>query len=192
VENFFVPTAGFYGIGYCACLSADRSLPCALVFSWQHVNVYKLYLFPKTTVMKPQPFTIERTYNAPVEKVWRALTDKAQMKEWYFNIAEFKPEVGFRFQFTGEGPEGEKYLHLCKILEVAPNKKLSHTWSYEGQPEETVVTWELFEDGQNTRVKLTHEGLEKIAHHGPAFAANNFAEGWKYITGTSLKEFLEK
>jgi uncharacterized protein YndB with AHSA1/START domain len=141
--------------------------------------------------MTAQPFTIERTYHAPVAKVWKALTDKDQMKDWYFNIAEFEPEVGFKFQFKG-GDEKNTYLHLCRILEVVPNKKLSHTWSYEGQPEETVVTWELFEDGQNTRVKLTHEGLEKIAHHGPAFAANNFAEGWKYITGTSLKEFLEK
>jgi uncharacterized protein YndB with AHSA1/START domain len=137
------------------------------------------------------PFTIERTYNAPVEKVWNALTDKEQMKQWYFNIADFKPEVGFRFQFEG-GDDKYTYLHLCRILEVVPNKKLSHTWSYEAQPEETVVTWELFDEGEKTRVKLTHEGLEKIAHHGPAFAANNFAEGWKYITGMGLKEFLEK
>ena len=30
--------------------------------------------------MKTEPFVIERTFNAPAEKVWKALTDKEQMK----------------------------------------------------------------------------------------------------------------
>lgn len=141
--------------------------------------------------MSAQPFTIERTFNAPVEKVWKAITDKEQMKEWYFTLEVFKPEVGFIFTFEG-GDECNRYVHICRILEVVPNKKLSHTWQYEGQEEETIVTWELFEEGNATRVKLTHEGLEKIAHHGPAFAPNNFAEGWNAIIGTSLEEFLAK
>ncbi len=44
--------------------------------------------------MKTEPFVIERTYNAPISKVWKAITDKEEMKEWYFDLAEFKPEVG--------------------------------------------------------------------------------------------------
>ncbi|MDB5009480.1 MAG: hypothetical protein JWQ06_269, partial [Mucilaginibacter sp.] len=26
--------------------------------------------------MKPEPFVIERTFNAPINKVWEAITDK--------------------------------------------------------------------------------------------------------------------
>jgi uncharacterized protein YndB with AHSA1/START domain len=141
--------------------------------------------------MSAQPFTIERTFHAPVEKVWKAITDKDQMKEWYFSLEDFKPEVGFEFRFEG-GDECNKYIHICRILEVIPNKKLSHTWQYEGQEEQTIVTWELSGEGDNTKVKLTHEGLEKIAHHGPAFAPNNFAEGWTAIIGTSLEKYLDK
>jgi len=29
---------------------------------------------------------IQRTYEAPIEKVWEALTNKDQMKQWYFDI----------------------------------------------------------------------------------------------------------
>jgi uncharacterized protein YndB with AHSA1/START domain len=141
--------------------------------------------------MNATPYTIERTFNAPVGKIWKAITDKDEMKEWYFTLEAFKPEPGFEFRFEG-GDDKNTYLHICRILEVIPDKKLSHTWQYEGQPEETVVTWELSEEGADTRVKLTHEGLEKIAHHGPAFAANNFAEGWNAIVGSSLKTHLEK
>jgi uncharacterized protein YndB with AHSA1/START domain len=82
--------------------------------------------------MKKEPFIIERTYNAPVEKVWKAITDKNEMKQWYFDLAEFKPVVGFEFQFAGEGHKGEKYLHLCKITDVVANKKLAYSWRYEG------------------------------------------------------------
>ena len=32
--------------------------------------------------IKNTPFTIERTYNAPVENVWKAITDKDEMKKW--------------------------------------------------------------------------------------------------------------
>ena len=140
-----------------------------------------------------EPFVIERTYDAPVEKVWKALTDKNEMKQWYFDLKEFKPEPGFEFQFYGEGKNGEKFLHLCKITDVLKNKKLRYSWRYDGYEGISFVTFELFDEGEKTRLKLTHEGLEsfpKTANND--FAKENFAEGWTYITGTSLKEYLEK
>lgn len=140
--------------------------------------------------MKQAPFVIERTYNAPVEKVWQAITDREQMKEWYFDMPDFKPEVGFEFTFKGEN-EGRVFVHLCKITEVVPLKKLKHTWTYEGMEGISYVTFELFEEGQQTRLKLTHEGLETFPQDRD-FRKENFAEGWNYIVGTSLKEFLEK
>ncbi len=73
-----------------------------------------------------QLFVTERIYNATVDKVWKAITDKDQMKQWYFDLAEFWPEAGFEFQFYGQGKEGEQYLHLCKITEVIKEKKLQN------------------------------------------------------------------
>ena len=144
---------------------------------------------PDTSSMNEQPIIIEDVFPVPVETVWRAITDNDQMKQWYFSLDAFRPEKGFEFQF--EGSDGKQtFLHLCRITEVIPNKKLSHTWRYEGQPEETQVTFELFDEDGKTRLRLTHEGLEKIAHHGPAFAKENFVEGWKGIVGTSLKNHL--
>jgi uncharacterized protein YndB with AHSA1/START domain len=142
--------------------------------------------------MQDQTFTIERTYNAPIEKVWRAITDKDQMKQWYFELPEFKPEVGFEFRFYGEGRDGQKHLHICRITEVIPRKKLSHTWTYEGKAGNTLVTFALFPEGENTRIKLTHEGLESLAGYGPDFAVSSFAEGWTMIIGKNLQEFVEK
>jgi len=141
--------------------------------------------------MKPEPFVIERIYNAAISKVWKAITDKDDMKQWYFDLAEFKPEVDFEFTFTG-GKDGREYKHLCIITEVIPGKKLKHSWTYDGYEGTSYVTWELFDEGDKTRVKLTHEGLETFPQNNPDFAKENFVQGWTEITGKKLPEFVEK
>jgi uncharacterized protein YndB with AHSA1/START domain len=141
--------------------------------------------------MDTGPIIKEITINAPASKVWKAITDKDEMKKWYFEIAEFKPEEGFEFQFWG-GDEKKKFLHLCKITEVIPQKKISYTWKYNEFPVETLVTFEIFDEGSNrSKVRLTHEGVEKFPQDED-FRRENFIAGWDYIIGTSLKEYLEK
>jgi uncharacterized protein YndB with AHSA1/START domain len=137
--------------------------------------------------------TIEKIYDAPVDRVWKAISDKNEMKQWYFDIPEFKAEIGFEFQFYGEGKAGEKFLHLCKITDVVKNKKLRHSWRYDGYEGNSSVTFELIDEGGKTRLKLTHEGLETFP--GTAnndFGKENFEKGWTYITGVALKEYVEK
>ena len=140
--------------------------------------------------MKAEPFVIERTYNAPVNKVWKAITNRDDMKQWYFELADFKPEVGFEFTFKG-GKDDVEYLHLCKITEVIPGKKLTYSWKYAGFEGISYVTWELFDEDGKTRLKLTHAGLESFPPN-PDFVKENFVQGWTEITGKNLKEFVEK
>jgi uncharacterized protein YndB with AHSA1/START domain len=133
---------------------------------------------------------IERTFNAAVARVWEALTDADEMRVWYFDLKEFKPEVGFEFEFTVEH-EGTKYHHLCKITEVIPQKKIAYTWRYAGEEGDSLVTFELFADGDKTRLKLTHEGLETFPKL-PTYARTNFEKGWTEIIGSSLKQYVEE
>ncbi|MFC5269276.1 SRPBCC family protein [Adhaeribacter terreus] len=137
-----------------------------------------------------EPIIIEQTYNTPAEKVWQALTDNIQMKKWYFDLEDFKPEPGFKFQFEG-GTETQTFLHLCEVTEAIPEKKLTYSWRYNGYAGNSFVTFELFPEGEKTRLKLTHAGLETFPASEPAFAKANFVEGWNHISGISLKEFLE-
>ena len=138
---------------------------------------------------KDGSFKIQRTINARVEKVWLALTDKKAMKEWYFDVSAFEPESGFEFEFKGQGHKGEQYLHLCKILEAIPYKKISYSWRYDGHPGYSVVSFELLEEGDQTMVTLTHEGLDTFPENNADFAKESFAEGWTYLLGTALPKF---
>ena len=141
--------------------------------------------------MKNEPFVIERTLNAPPQKVWEAITDRDKMKQWYFDIADFKPELGFEFTFTG-GSEEKTYVHLCKVTKVDPGKTLQYSWRYQDYPGNSFVTFELFPEGNATRLKLTHDGLETFPTDNKDFARESFSAGWTHIIGTSIKEFVEK
>jgi uncharacterized protein YndB with AHSA1/START domain len=133
---------------------------------------------------------IERTFNAPVARVWEALTDVDEMRQWYFDLKEFKPERGFEFEFSVEH-QGMTYHHLCKVTEVIPQKKLAYTWRYKGEPGDSLVTFELFAEGDRTRLKLTHEGIETFPKTA-AYARKNFEAGWTEIIGSELKQFVER
>ncbi|MEJ6979557.1 SRPBCC domain-containing protein [Pedobacter sp. P351] len=141
--------------------------------------------------MKDEPVVIERTIDAEIETVWNSITDKDLMKQWYFDIPGFIPEKGLEFQFEA-GDEKKKYVHLCKITEVIPTKKLSHSWRYEGYEGDSFVTWDLSPQGNKTLVKLTHKDLESFPSSNPDLAKENFIAGWTEIIGTNLPDFLKK
>ena len=46
-------------------------------------------------------------------------------------------------------------------------------------------------EGKKTKLKLTHAGLETFPKHDPNFAKESFVQGWTYITGTSLENYLQ-
>jgi uncharacterized protein YndB with AHSA1/START domain len=132
---------------------------------------------------------VERTLNAPAAKVWSALTNNDEIKQWSFEMKEFKAEPGFEFEFHAE-KDGMKYIHKCIVTEAVPNKKLAYTWRYERHEGHSLVIFELFPEGKKTRLKLIHQGLGSFPKT-EAFARKNFQKGWTMIIGSLLKEYLE-
>ena len=140
--------------------------------------------------MKSDPIIVERTFEVPASKIWTAITDKNEMRLWYFDLNEFKPEVGFEFRFYG-GTEEKQYLHICEVTEVIFEKKLTYSWRYDGYPGISFVNFELSPQGENTWLVLTHAGVESFPAENTDLARSNFIEGWNSIIHTSLKEYLE-
>ncbi|MEC3875287.1 SRPBCC family protein [Chryseobacterium salviniae] len=137
------------------------------------------------------PIIIEQKVNAPAEKVWGALTNRNEMKIWYFDIPDFIPEVGAVFNFYEPGDE-RKYHHQAEILEIIPEKKLRHTWFYpEFSDQKTTVTWELEPQAESTLIRLIHENINGFNDLGENFSEKAFNEGWTQIIEQSLKRYLE-
>ena len=143
-----------------------------------------------TNNMAAEAIVMERTLDASVARVWKALTDLDQIRQWYFDLKEFRPQVGFEFEFVVEH-EGNTYHHLCRVTDVVPEKKIAYTWRYQGELGNSLVTFELAPEGDKTRLKLTHTGIETFPKT-PAYARKNFEAGWTAIIGSELKEFVEK
>ena len=98
--------------------------------------------------------------------------------------------MGFEFSFPGQGPEGRPYLHRCRVTRVIPNRLLAYTWSYEGYEGESELSFELYPEGEGTRLVLTHSGLHSFPASNPDLAPGNFVQGWTWFLDTGLPGFL--
>jgi uncharacterized protein YndB with AHSA1/START domain len=142
--------------------------------------------------MKHEPYIIERCYNASSSDVWMAITRKELIRQWFFEIQDFRPDVGFQFTYRKEDGDNS-YLLICMVTEVLVGKRLSYTWKYEGVPGDSLVTFELFPEGKKTKLRLTHSGLETFPANRPElFGREKFASGWKYLIEETLPRFLEQ
>ncbi len=181
-----------------AVVVSGAAMPAFRIEDWEKISGAaaaryrtRLQQLGRNGLAEQPPFVIERTFNAPASRVWKALTDKEEIKHWSFTIPDFKPVVGYEFTFDGEN-DGRRFVHFCQITEVIPERKLAYTWRYENIIGISHVSFELFSEGGKTRLRLTHEGLENLAHAGPDYARTNFMAGWTAIFDQGLKEFLQR
>src|SRR4030081_3429070 len=94
---------------------------------------------------------VEREIPYPPEKIWRALTQPHLIEEWLMKN-DFKPVVGHGFNLRADWGVVD-----CRVLAVAPNKTLSHTW---GVPDlESVVTWILPPASTGTHLRMEQSGF---------------------------------
>ncbi|HYC84588.1 MAG TPA: SRPBCC domain-containing protein [Chryseosolibacter sp.] len=135
--------------------------------------------FPE--LLRLKPIVIERILDAPIDRLWRALTDPEEMKQWYFDIPGFKAEVGHEFKFLA-GDDQQKWLHVCKVTAVRPASFLSYSWRYDGYEGESQVRFQLTPHNGKTLLRLTHSGLHTLPASMEAFRKENFQNGWTQIT----------
>jgi uncharacterized protein YndB with AHSA1/START domain len=138
---------------------------------------------------KSNVLILEKELNAPSDLVWKAFTEFKLLKQWMPFFSEFKAEVGFETRFPLGPDESHQYRHIVRVLEVIPHKKLTYTWYYEGYSGKSHVSYELFPQGQKTKVVLTHTITEAFPD-SPHFAKKNFVQGWTYMID-ELKKFVE-
>ncbi len=134
---------------------------------------------------------IDITLQAPRHKVWQAISDKDEMKKWYFDLPEFIPAIGYAFSFSSGPSEQEQYLHLCEVTESIPEQELAYSWRYDGFEGVSYVRFQLSESNGATNLRFSHTGVGSFPKDEANLAAENFKMGWEAIIANSLKEFVE-
>lgn len=134
---------------------------------------------------------VEHTFEVTKERLWDAITDLNQMRQWFFeNIPDFKAEIGFTTQFNVLS-ETRNFFHLWRITEVEPFWKIVYNWSYQGYDGEALVYFELFENGDRTTLKLTNKIIENFPNDIPEFTRKSGIDGWNYFIKGRLADFLK-
>lgn len=104
--------------------------------------------------------TLDRTYPASPEQVWKAWTDPDLLSRWYgcspdqlWVLHRWDATVGGRLEVSMDF-DGEAFVVEGTFLTVEPPSLLRYTFG-EGQ----TITVDIARDGDGTRVTVNHDGL---------------------------------
>jgi uncharacterized protein YndB with AHSA1/START domain len=133
--------------------------------------------------MRNTALQFHRIYNASREEIFAAWTEPARMREWLCPTGATIPyiivdlHVGGEFRIDMQSEHGTT-SHTGEYREIIPPEKLVFTWSsINTQHKETLVTVELIQQGQQTELVLTHEGLpDKEAQEMHAMGWNSILD----------------
>jgi uncharacterized protein YndB with AHSA1/START domain len=130
------------------------------------------------------------TINAPVSKVWDALTKPDLIKQYLFGTDVTTDwQVGSPITYKGIW-EGKPYEDKGKILQMEEGKLLVSTfWSaLSGKPDVPenyqTIRYELSANGDGTKLTLTQD------NNASQEEANHSAENWKMVLD-GMKKLLE-
>jgi uncharacterized protein YndB with AHSA1/START domain len=121
----------------------------------------------KETVGGRPVLRFERRLAHPPEKVWRAVTDPAELEHWFPAKVELKPEVGAQITFGMEelGPT------TGEVLELDPPKVFVFRWDTD------VFRIEIVPDGDGSHLFFSHT-LGGGPQWGDERFAAQHAAGW--------------
>lgn len=120
--------------------------------------------------------------NAPIERVWAALTDPATIGAWMEDetvITDLR--VGGSYAIFGGDTTGSFSV-------ITAPEKLEYTWrqaSWSVKWADSIVRWELKPDGSGTWVHLTHKAFPNKAER------DSHDDGWDLYWLEPMQDWLE-
>ena len=150
--------------------------------------------------LAPDTIRLERLLDAPVETVWRYLTEAELRLQWFMGGTDARPDSEFELLndhdnlSDDEVPYPADYAQYKgtswheKVLRFEPPRLLETTFQ---SGKNGRVTFELFPEGDRTRLVLTHSGIESPS------GFQDFGSGWnshltvleERLAGRSVPDF---
>jgi uncharacterized protein YndB with AHSA1/START domain len=106
---------------------------------------------------------IERIFDAPREKVWRAVTDPALVAKWWgrgnrLDIERMEVKRGGHWRYV-EHAHGETHGFEGRYREVVPSSRIERTFEWDGMPGHVAVETMTLEDLGDGRTRLVSLSL---------------------------------
>ena len=149
-----------------------------------------------TTGSAQATLTLQRVFNASIERVFQAWTEAEVLACWFgpvgFTVTASTVNLrkGGKYLIVIRSPEGEEIKHFGEYVEVTSPQRLVFTWLLETQAcnggknqcAETLVSIDFKRIGETTEIRLTHEQLpNKEAYDGHQFGWSSTFDNFEYF-----------
>ena len=144
--------------------------------------------------------TITKTthVNAPIGRVWRAISDHNEFGQW-FKVALDQPfAVGQESTGKMTYPGYEGYPWFAKVVAIEPTRRLAYDWvpgpaeigqDLSNEPR-TRVEFLLEPEANGTRVTIIESGFDKLPEARRESVVRGNTEGWT-LQIENLREYAE-
>lgn len=98
--------------------------------------------------------------DAPLRKVWKALTTVEGVTSWWVDEARLDAQSGGRIVLVSEDDDGNPLEEVGIFVSVRPTRKIEIKWDNVGSTltKGTTVTFQLARFREETRVSVVHTG----------------------------------
>ena len=119
----------------------------------------------KATVTTPgeRDVRIERIFNAPRDRVWKAMTDPKLIAQWWGRgnklvVEKMEVERGGHWRFVEHTPQGVHGFE-GRFAEVTPPERVVQTFEWDGMPGHVALETMTLEDLGDGRTRLVTTSL---------------------------------
>ena len=117
------------------------------------------------TTPRDREIHIERTFDAPRDRVFATFTDPALIPEWWgphgttTTVDRMDVEVGGGWRYVIRSEDGSETGFRGTYREVSPPERIVSTFEWEGMPGHVSVDTSVFEDLGDGRTKIVTTSL---------------------------------
>jgi uncharacterized protein YndB with AHSA1/START domain len=124
---------------------------------------------------------IERIFNAPRERVWKAMTDRELIAQWWGRgnqlvIERYEPVRGGHWRFVEHSPQGVHGFE-GRFREITPIERVVQTFEWDGMPGHVVVETLVLEDLGDGRTKIVNVSLFHTKEERDGMLQSGMEEG---------------
>jgi len=147
------------------------------------------------TTPSDREIRIERIFDAPRDRVWRAFTDPKLVAQWWGRgnklvIERMDVARGGHWRFVEHGPGGVHGFE-GRYREVLPPERLEQTFEWDGMPGHVAVETATFEDLGDGRTKVVNTSLFHTTEERDGMLHSGMEQGLNE-SYTALDQVLSK
>jgi len=139
----------------------------------------------------------ERRFPFAPEIIWSAITDPAQLTDWYMSKAVIEGRVGGRVDFWNRAAQPPVHI-TGSVIAWDPPRLFEHEWHVEARPEfprgeMATIRWEILPEGDFSLLRLTHRHLTKATAKFFAPGVHTYLEMLDaHLSKRPLPDWLER